>query len=70
MFCYRHEEASYVDPVGGNVGVKSLKVCPVGRRMALLVVDKVVRGISYRIPSGYLDTFQIITITYDDFPIY
>ena len=36
-----------VDPVGGNVGVKSrwvVKVGAVGRRLAMLAVDEVVKG--------------------------
>ena len=47
-----------------------MKVGAVGRRVALLAVDKVVRGMGCRIPSGLLDTFKRMTITYDDFLIY
>ena len=47
-----------------------MKVGAVGRRLALLAVDKVVGGMGCRIPSGHLDTFQRMTITYDDFLIF
>ena len=44
-----------------------VKVGAVGRRLALLAVDKVVRVMNCLIPSGHLDTFQRMTITSDDF---
>ena len=39
----------------------------VDRRVALLGVNKLVRGMGCRIMSGHLDTFQRMTVTYDDF---
>ena len=39
-----------------------VKVGTVDRRLALLAVDKVVRGMCCRIPFSHLDTFQRMTI--------
>ena len=39
-----------------------VKVEAGGRRLVLLAVDKVVKGMCCRIPSGHLDTFQRMTI--------
>ena len=47
-----------------------MKVGAVGGRVALLAVDKVVRGDGLPQSSGLLDTFKRMTITYDDFLIY
>ena len=46
-----------------------VKVDAVGRRLVLLAVDKVIRVMSCRIPSGLFDTFQRMTIMSDDFLI-
>ena len=47
-----------------------MKVGADGRRLALLAVDKEVRGMDCRIPPNNLNTFQKMTITYDDFLIF